>query len=184
MRIKDTHPQFDAQPALFAVLGKEKGILYLAYKGSIERVATVEEPAAEYSDREGFFMSSGNGMFYGAGEPYDGNEVQSRAHFIDKVVHELRRHIDEHKVHLVYLYEPEHLKNGITDVLDRETNNVTIITVAYGTFLNESPTDLLERLVKSEYYSQPDPSDPSSVKDSPNADEKRRILEIGKKVSG
>lgn len=181
MKIPQTLPQFINQHALLAVVARERGVVYCAADGTLERVATVDEPHPHYSDREGFFMRRAGGIQLGSGEPYDdGHAEEDHKRLLDNVVKELREAIKRYNADTVYLFEPEHLKGQLTEVLKKK-EQILVRLVAFGNFLKTKPLILIKKI--STYENPPrDPSDPASVAGEKNAEEKRKILEIGKRA--
>lgn len=176
MQIPNAYPQFIDTPVLLAVVGRERGKLYFAQNGIIELITAENELSPNYSDREGFFMRRGEGVLYGGGAPYDGNNESARNRFIEKVVDDLRATTKATHVRQVYLFEPKYLKGAITKALKEKTDRVRVLLVSYGNFVSDHPRKLLERIA---HLDDPryKPGDPESVAQGANAEEKRKILQ-------
>lgn len=182
MKIPQKLPQFNNTHALIVVMSKDHGILYHAHDSEIDRIAALNNPPARYSNRKGFFMRKGGGVNLGSGGPYSGKSEENRQRFINNLVEELRDVIKEYAITKVYLFEPQYLKGQLAELLT-EQESAHVVLVDFGNFVNEKPLELLERI---DAHENPvgDPSDPSSVAGEENAEGKRKILEVGKKVEG
>ncbi len=178
MQIPNTLPQFIAERALLVVSAKEQGRLYQASDGVIEEVVKVEEHPERYSDREGFFFRSGYGRHYGSGAPMEEHKQENIRAFVSAISEELNEAIKDLQPDVLYFFQPEHLKGYLENAI-KNPQHIPTHAVAYGNFVDETPHALLER-IKDYHDDSIDPSDPASVKDEPNAEEKRKLLEKGR----
>lgn len=180
MKIPRDLPQFNDNHALMAVIAREQGVLYRLQDGTIERIVAINEPHARFSDREGFFAHGSIDRFWGAGEPHDGAVREERAVFIRQIVRELRSAIRTNRVTKVYLFEPKYLKGGISRKLASK-EMISIVPVRYGNFVDTEPLELLRYIHAKEIPSK-DLSDPASVHEEEGAEEKRKILSVGRQI--
>lgn len=180
MKIPQALPQFKDTETIIVVIASERGVLYKAVNGTIDEMADMTETAPQYSDREGFFMRSGGGMQYGSGEPYDDTASADHKKLIDQVVDELQEIVNKNEIKKLYLFEPEHHKGQLTEALKVKID-IPATLVDFGNFIETDALVLLEKINKFENPPY-DPSDPSSVEGKENAEEKRKILEVGKKL--
>jgi hypothetical protein len=178
MKIPKQLPQFNNEKAFIVVSAKEKGIVYVAHNGTLELIAEVEEHPETYSDKEGFFLQSGPNSVYGSGAPLEVNEEHNIKRFVHAIANELNTLISAQNPHVVYLFYPEYLKGYIEKIIKNPKRTPTCV-IAYGNFLHLKPLSFL-RHIQAVSDIKPDPADPASVPNGPNAEEKRKILEIGK----
>ena len=178
MQIPKQLPQFVGETALIIVSAKEQGVLYKATDGVIEQVVKVEEHPEAPSDREGFFFRSGFGRQLGSGGPDAQDDTETIRGFVRSIAEELNEAIKEVRPSVIYFFQPQHLKGYLEDEVKNPQHIPTHI-VQFGNFVHESPLDILKH-VMAYHDDSIDPSDPASVKDEPNAEEKRKILEKGR----
>jgi len=68
---------------------------------------------------------------------------------------------------------------------DTDTREITDVSPFHrGNFIHETPDEIKTRIVKAMTSDDIDPADPASVEGEPNAEEKRKILEVGKNLDG
>lgn len=174
MQIPMQLPQFKDQNALLVVMGSQRGILYLASDGRVEIIGTVEQPTARYTDREGFFMHSGNGLVYGSGSVYEDKNIERVRRFFKKAANEIYRVMRAYDVTHVYVFEPTYAKGAVTLAL-RPLVADRVELVRYGNYLH-APATVLMSFIQHAHDSSVDPADPQSVGNEENAEEKRRLL--------
>ena len=178
MQIPQKLPQFTGETALIVVSAKEQGVLYQAADGVIEQVATVEEHPEAPSDREGFFFRSGFGKQLGSGGPDAQDDTETVREFVRSISEELNGAIKAVQPTVIYFFQPQHLKGYLENEIKNPTHIPTHV-VQFGNYVHETPLEILEHIAA--YHDDViDPSDPTSVKDEPNAEEKRKILEKGR----
>lgn len=142
MQIADTFPQFLDSEALLIVAGKTTGKIYRIANAEITHVETLENQLETYSDNEGFFFSG----VHGGGAPKERNDEENHIAQLRKTIaKELDQLIKKESAKVLYIFEPEHLKGRIEEVLQSHPQ-LKIITVAYGNFVQESPKELLHRI--------------------------------------
>jgi hypothetical protein len=182
--IKTMNNQYDLATikALVVVSAKEHGKVYLLEDGNLKGISYTKKPAPTHSDNEGFFTRSTGGLQMGSGNVLKINDEHNLQEYIDAIVEELSAIANEQKPDVVFVIEPEHLKGHIKANLTT-SNHTPVEEIAYGNYV-EKDTDMIFDLVKSALTETYDPTDPASVAGEPNAEEKRKILEVGKEVSG
>ena len=178
MQIPNTLPQFAGHKVLFVVSAKEQGVLYTATEGVVEQVVKVTDHPEARSDNEGFFFRSGYGRHYGSGAPIEENKEEQLQSFVKEISEELNEVIVAEKPDIIYMFQPEHLKGYLEDSI-KKPHTTEVHLVKLGNFMHATPLELIE-YVRQYHDDTTDPGSPESVKDGPDADEKRRILSIGK----
>lgn len=168
----------ETKNALVVVSAKEHGKLYRIADGELSIYEYVEEHPPQYSDNEGFFFRSSGGKELGSGAPREEDDAQNIKRYMKAIESELRAALVAVQPERVYLFEPEHLKGLVVAHLVNP-HHIPIETVAYGNFVQHSPSEIVAMLEKH-LESASDPSDPQSVAGEPNAEEKRKILETGR----
>lgn len=179
MQIPNSLPQFIGERVLLVVSAKEHGRLYQAYDGMLEEVVNVEEHPETTSDREGFFARSGYGQRFGSGSPEEFNKQETIRTFVKSIAQELNEAMKDLHPNALYLFQPEHLKGYLEHEI-KNPDHIPVHAVAYGNFVDEKPLRLLEH-VAAFHNDAHDATDPSSVADGPDAEEKRRLLAVGQK---
>lgn len=168
--------------ALVVVSAKEHGKIYVLENGDLKGLSYTEERAPTYSDNEGFFTRSTGGIQLGSGNVLETNDEHNLQQYIKAITEELSDVVAKQSPEVVFVIEPEHLKGLIKANIVTGTNLV-VEEVAYGNYVEKEADEILD-LVRTALTQEKDPSDPASVADEDDAEEKRRILEIGKEVSG
>ncbi len=178
MQIPNTLPQFAGHKVLLVVTAKEQGVLYTAADGQIEQVVKVEEHPEARSDNEGFFFRSGYGRHYGSGAPLEEDKEENLRTFVNSVTEELNEAVRVEQPDIIYFFHPAHLKGYLENSI-KNPGKTELHVVKMGNFIHETPIQLIEH-IRDYHDDTHDPSDPASVADGPNADEKRRLLSLGK----
>jgi hypothetical protein len=167
--------------ALVVVSAKEHGKVYKLENGQLQALAYTAEHPPTHSDDEGFFVRGG-GEFFSAGYAKETDDERNLERYFKAIGGELSDLLKEHKPEVVFVIEPEHLKGHITERLVNPTH-IPVEVVAYGNHVESEPNEILD-LIRSACTDTTDPTDPASVAGEANAEEKRKILEVGKEVSG
>ncbi|MCA9357208.1 hypothetical protein H6784_01465 [Candidatus Nomurabacteria bacterium] len=163
---------------LVVISAKEHGKLYSLKEGKLTYLDEVEEHPATYSDNEGFFVRSGNGIRYGSGSPHEELTEQNLLRYFKAISVELSETVKELQPEKIYIFEPEYLKGKLVEKLENP-NHIPVVVVAYGNFVDSTIEEVLSHLDKLG-HNELDPADPASVAGEENAEEKRKILEVGK----
>lgn len=173
---------FENVHALVVVSAKEHGKVYTLQNGELTIATYTAEHPPTHSDDEGFFMRQGAGEFYGAGYAKETDDKINLDRYIKAIAGELSDLVSEHQPEVILVLEPEHLKGQIENNLINP-KHVPVLVVTYGNYVEKEPQEIAD-LVRSACSSTTDPADPASVAGEENAEEKRKILEVGKQVSG
>lgn len=179
MQIPQALPQFTNEKALFVVTAKERGVLYLVHEGTIEKLEAVAEHPPSHSDDEGFFFGGNTGIPAG-GAPKETDDAHNFKQYLNVIVSELEAVIKERQPDRIYFFEPEHLHGAVAEAMT-DSQHTPLETVATGNYVDDHPTTLLEHW-QAVYENEPDPTDPASVENEANAEEKRKILETGQEL--
>jgi len=177
---KDT---LETKKCLVVVSSKEQGIIYLTTEGRLTQIEHVEEHPLTHSDNEGFFVRSGNGQQMGSGSVKEVDEQHNIKRYIKAIAEELNNVVTHEKPEAILLFEPEHLKGLVEEHLTNSTH-IPVQTIDFGNFIHESPQQIKDRIVAMMESDELDPADPASVEGEANAEEKRKILEVGKQLEG
>lgn len=167
--------------ALVVVSAKEQGKVYKLENGDLRALNYTAEHPPAFSDDEGFFFGGGGGQGSG-GSVKETDDQRNLERYFKAIVNELSHLLKEHTPEVVFVVEPEHLKGHIAERLINP-EHVPIEAIAYGNYVESKPSEILE-LIRSSVCDNQDPADPASVAGEENAEEKRKILEVGKQVSG
>jgi len=168
--------------ALVVVSAKEHGRIYRLQAGTLEPLQYVAEHPPEYSDNEGFFTRSAGGIRFGSGNVRETADAHNLDVYIKAITGELRSAVVTYQPEVVFVFEPEHLKGLIKEHL-AIPNNILVTVLAYGNYVEKTTAEITD-LVHTALSHEEDPTDPASVAGEAGAAEKRKILEIGKQVSG
>jgi len=171
----------ETKKCLVVVSGKEHGIIYVTNEGNLQKIEHISKHPPSYSDNEGFFFRSSHGQGLGSGAPLEVDKEHNIKRYIKAIGDELNNVIAELNPEVIFLFEPEHMKGLIADHLVNSTH-IPLETLDYGNFVHEAPHEIKDRMVAALSVDSPDPSDPASVAGEPNAEEKRKILEVGKQL--
>lgn len=168
---------------LLVVSAKEHGKVYRLQDGELAIVSYTAEHPPTYSDNEGFFTRAGNGEFYGSGNVKEEDDEHNIKKYVKAISEELSAIISNENPDVVYVIEPEHLK-GLIEEHVVNPKNIPIRVLKYGNHVQDQPEALIDLLHAHVGSDELDPKDPASVAGEENAEEKRKILEVGMKVSG
>jgi hypothetical protein len=173
----------ETKKCLVVVSAKEHGIIYLLVDGQLKELEHVDKHPLSYSDNEGFFFRTGSGKRLGSGAPLEVDKQHNIKRYIKAIGEELNEVIKTEKPEVIFLFEPEHLKGLVEEYLVNSTH-IPVQTIEHGNFVHEAPHEIMARMEKYMSADDLDPADPASVEGEPNAEEKRKILEVGKKLDG
>lgn len=168
--------------ALVVVSAKEHGKLFRIRDGEMKVIEYVSEHPPQYSDNEGFFTQGTHGAHLGSGAVKEVDDQRNLDRYISAITKELSDELKQHEPKRVLVFEPEHLKGLIAEHLVNP-DHIPVDVVRYGNFVEKSPHDLAEMLEAFE-NEEVDPADPESVAGEANAEEKRKILEVGEMRDG
>lgn len=168
--------------ALVVVSAKEHGKVYKLENGQLQAVNYTAEHPPTYSDDEGFFFGGGDGQSGSGGYVKETDDQRNLERYFKAISGELSDLLKAHEVEVVFVLEPEHLKGHIQERLVNP-EHIPVEVVAHGNYVESEPANILD-LIRSATATDEDPADPASVEGEENAEEKRKILEVGKQVSG
>jgi hypothetical protein len=149
MKIKKELPQFEEERVLVIAAGRQTAEIYLAASGVITRAASLRIPAPRYSDREGFFITSGRGQTYRSGSVYEVKKEKVGEEFHRILRQELAKIARNSPVDGVYLFVPGYVKNEIRRALPLPLKD-KVRAVFEGNHVKKHPSDLLGYLRKSQ----------------------------------
>ncbi|MFT5360192.1 MAG: hypothetical protein ACJART_001926 [Maribacter sp.] len=162
---------------LVVVSAKEHGKLFSLKDGTLTNLEHVEKHPLPYSDNEGFFTRSGKGERYGSGSPREEDVEQNLLRYFKAISEELSEAVKKTKPEKIYIFEPEHLKGKIEERLLNPTN-IPVEIIAYGNYVDNDIATIASML-NNMGPNNIDPANPASVAGEENAEEKRKILEVG-----
>lgn len=130
-------------PTLLLVTSRQNAKAYLATNRTVQELFTLHQDTPTFSDNEGHFERSGNGLQFGSGSTeIDIDEITLRETM--KLLNEKLDKIDENYSEVI-LFVPEQLKNLLTNKLP-ESIQAKITKTITGNLIQESPMQLIERL--------------------------------------
>lgn len=145
MQISDKYPQFLAETAIVAVVGKEHGVIYRIKDGMMEQLSELENKPPHLSDDEGFFFRAAHGHSLGSGAPKELNEDEYLRRFEKAISAELDELIRQEQPQVLYIFEPEYVKGKIVEHMQKHPQLV-IHNVRHGNYVQEHPETLLEHI--------------------------------------
>ena len=167
---------FETDHIFLVVTAKEEGKIYELTAGQLHELEHVREHPPTYSDNEGFFERSGNGITMGSGNVRETDDQHNITAYLTSMAEALSKRTTTTPPRAVLVVEPEHL-NGKMAAYVSNPNHIPIETVLLGNYVQHTPHDLaalLQRWYESDY----DPTHPDSVAGEENAEEKRKILNV------
>jgi len=151
MRIKDDLPQFKTEHALLIVTGDQSGVIYHAYRGEIEKIATLKEEIG--SESGGSFMSRvrhGIGSFKtlsSGGSSKERGEEKAQHVFLQKLLENIQGAARTYNASALYLFAPSYFKGHIESALEGPLLEILRSTFT-GTHIKEHPFTILKMLKK------------------------------------
>jgi hypothetical protein len=174
-RIENT----ELEGSLVVVSAKEHGKIFQITNGELFIKEYIEEHPPGFSDDEGFFVRSAKtGMQMGSGYAKEINDEHNIKMYIKAISQELSAVVKHEQPKKVLVFEPEHLKGMIAEHLVNP-NHIPVEVVQYGNFVQAQQVRIAEMINDYGKKDELDPSDPASVAGEENAEEKRKILEVG-----
>ncbi|MFW5888132.1 MAG: hypothetical protein ACOCVY_00245 [Patescibacteria group bacterium] len=149
MRIEQKLPQFSDQKTLIIVTGRQEAVAYIALNGEIKEKERLEVEDPGYSDREGFFMSSGGTAgTYKAGSVYKENITQNLTkQFLNQLQEKVKNLVKKEKAETIYLFCPDYMKKEIMSKFPKALKK-DIQTIRSGNYIGSHPFVLLEYIKK------------------------------------
>jgi len=146
MKISQPLPQFEKERAIIAVLGRKNGVFYFAHNGIIKKVDQFDVEPKSYSDREGFFSSSGHGEFFGAGIPLKDLREYVRAKFLSEIGERIKHLEKSNKANALYIFSPQGLIPLVLGAVSTEQRNKIIKEVIAGNITKKHPLELIKKI--------------------------------------
>ncbi|MBX4198089.1 hypothetical protein KW782_02015 [Candidatus Parcubacteria bacterium] len=151
MKISKALPQFEEEPSLFVVTGKQDAAFYKAYDGTIEQIGEIKIPTPHYSDREGHYR-----MKAGGAVPSTGGYERRDDVVIRDFIHELKSHLKS--MHAsdyskMYVFTPSKVKNTIAEAVPGHLRRKTAAVIE-GNYFKSSPLELLQKVASITAASQ------------------------------
>jgi hypothetical protein len=143
MKISKSLPQFEKEPSLFLVTGKQDAAFYKAYDGMIEHIASIKVPTPRYSDREGLYRQKGRGEMVTSGGFERRDDIVIR-----DFIHELKFHLKAmhgNDYAKMYVFTPSNVKNTILRAMPSYLRRKTAAVIE-GNYYKSSPIDLLHKI--------------------------------------
>jgi hypothetical protein len=143
MKISKSLPQFEKEPSLFVVTGKQDAAFYRAQDGTIEQIGEIKIPKPRYSDNEGHYRMKG------MGEAVSSGGWERRDDFVIKdFLHELKSHLKSMHANdyaKMYVFAPSKVKNVIADVVPYQLRKKTAAIIE-GNYFKSTPQHLLKKV--------------------------------------
>lgn len=141
MRISKTLPQFNKEPSLFVVTGKQDAVFYKAYDGTIEPIGEFRIPKPKYSDREGHYRTTGDVVSSGGRERRD--DFIIRDFLTELKTHLKGMHAADYSK--MYVFAPSKVKNFIIDAVPPPLRKKTAAVIE-GNFYKSTPADIIQKV--------------------------------------
>jgi len=138
-------------PSLFIVTNSEEAKWFVIEETGVPTLLfTLQNPHEHYSDREGFFTSSGHGTTYGAGEPeiINGMKEEQIHHHLKQVAEKTKELYKESSYQELSVALPESHKNRILDEMGKTLPGVQVHLV-YGNYTHEQQNEIRNLFIKS-----------------------------------
>lgn len=148
MKIPTQLPQFNKHITCIAVITRYTAQIYTVHKGVIKKVSDIRQRRPTYSDREGFFLRSGEGQLYGTGSVYESKDEELTEKFSKKVAKKLDILIPKYKFKNIFILEPKHLSRVHARDLSKMAKKRVVCRVG-GNFSHYHPLELVEKVKKS-----------------------------------
>src|SRR3989344_4949548 len=148
LHIPKKFSQFNDDPALLVVVGKQEAIFYKAINGEITRLDLFKIPRPKYSDREGYFKIRSHGKEIRTGSDQEFRDDSIIMDFSKNLKKQLKMIIRKMHFSEVYLFAPNYLKNVVMKVF-RNIFSGKVAKYIEGNYFKFSPLDLLLKLVPS-----------------------------------
>lgn len=137
---------FGDKSALIIVAGAKAAKIYAALGGMMDEVADIPAAEIHYTDKEGFFASSGSGQSFGSGATSDRLDEKEKAEFKINIESALSR-VWQPSFTEIYLLSPEWNRETVIGALPPGAAQAKITNVA-GNFVKRSPLEILEIIIK------------------------------------
>ena len=146
MKISEKLPQFNKR-SLIIVTGSQVGEVYLAYKGEIEKLDNFKAINPKHSNKEGFFVRSGQGTTFGSGAVLEENKHKVTGEFLKQMKLSIEKIISKNEIDEFYLLFPDHIKNELYQNLSFDIQSKVVLFID-GNFTDIHPFDFLEKIKK------------------------------------
>ncbi len=145
MKISEKLPQFKKEKVLIIVTGNHVADFYYAKDKEIEKIESIEITTPHYSDREGFFKTSGRGEVYETGSVYEPQKQEERKKFLKKLKETANHILKNNKITQVYIYSPDYILNEVKQNLPQSLKKKVKDTFE-GNYHKTHPFKLLEKI--------------------------------------
>ncbi|MDD4931477.1 MAG: host attachment protein [Candidatus Colwellbacteria bacterium] len=141
MKIPEGLPSFDDFSALVIVCGSKSGRIFRVGGGELEEISHIENSKVEYSDKEGFFASSGSGIS-GGSSPKDDVDKKEEEEFVEKLKKEVSSIIEGGDFKEIYLFAPSYSSREVVDAFPASVRSI-IKMMKEGNYVDRHPTEVL-----------------------------------------
>jgi hypothetical protein len=145
MKIPSQLPQFEDERALLVVATRQTAAIHAAHDGQLQTLARIDVPTPVYSDNEGFFTRSGNGMRMGSGSVRELKKEHIQQEFLKLFKPAITEAVTKTKADAIYLFVPAHRVNETIEAFPYRTKRLLARTVR-GNFSHYSLPELLARI--------------------------------------
>lgn len=143
MQISEKLPQFTGDATLIIVAGgKEKGSIYTALNGIIEKREDFRTEREEYTDKEGTHGFGGNMSGSIVDENIGHNTL---VNFVKELGQKVDNILKDFDPNTIILFVPRHAENEVKEAIPK-THHAKISKVIDGNFERLTPFELLEKL--------------------------------------
>jgi hypothetical protein len=143
MKISKSLPQFEKEPSLFVVTGKQDAAFYKAYNGTIEQIGEFKIPKPKYSDHEGHYRMKGMGEVVSSGGWERRDDFVIKDFLLGLKSHLKGMHANDFSK--MYVFAPSKVKNAIASVVPSQLRKKTAAVIE-GNFVKSPPDNLLKKI--------------------------------------
>ncbi|MBD3300130.1 MAG: hypothetical protein GF347_02150 [Candidatus Moranbacteria bacterium] len=175
MQISKKLPQFNLKTALFIVTSKKEALFFVANQGKLKKIRELQIEKPTYSDKEGYFETSGKGnapkgQTFKSGATQKDKDRLMKKELIFKILKEMNRIKKNTHFDLVYLFSPDYMLGDLEPKLKKD-ESIKIHKRFEGNYIKSHPFELLKIL------NQNIEKKLKSKRGKPVTEEERKILD-------
>lgn len=151
MKISQNQLPFIVNNALLVVLERKNGSFHYIHDGILVEIDKIQIEPVPYSDKEGFFVSSGKNGVYGSGISYKDNKENIKGKFIKELHDTLKVLVQKYSIECLYIFTP---KDTVPSILEGIAGGVVkeamIKNIFFGNMSKKHPLQLIEMIKEYE----------------------------------
>lgn len=145
MKIAGEMNPFAHERALIIAMGVTKASVHFAHQGKIDYVGSVAVPSPTFSDREGFFLSTGRGLVLRSGSVYEDQKEWRQKRFMRELMTRLDKLTIDHEATSLYMFCPAHMRRAVVSELEKRFPK-HLRFVLEGYHVDDHPFVLLDKI--------------------------------------